>query len=147
MRILSWFGLSSQGDPRGNLKELEMDNNKDHELYGTYFVVTPDMSTDELTAIQDWAKSHRDITLRSMPIADILTTARGNGKAFIGIDETGLLDSKAGIPHYYRRLDFALSPRVCNYRVEPKTVKVNGKYYDKDELAEAIKHLEPKGEC
>ena len=142
-KLLSWLGLStldSKGDTCGNLEDLE----KDHELYGTYFEIPAYMDSSEVLAIQDWIKDHPDLTFKCLPCADILGRARFNGTIRIGIDEKGVVDSSSGIEGHWRKVKLEFRPCVSYYTVEPKTVKIGDKHYDKAEVEELLSQLTPK---
>ncbi|CAL9986683.1 hypothetical protein VPHD260_0181 [Vibrio phage D260] len=121
---------------------------KENDLFGTYIKVTPNHTTAELRAIQDWLKEQDGLTYISMPIADILGKAKRDGVTYVVIDIVGNINTPRG-PYYkphsdFRELTFAIQPRVENHFVAPTTVEVLGKTYDKKELKAALEKLESK---
>lgn len=121
---------------------------KDPDLFGTYIVIEPDDRMCDLIAIQDWVNEHPDLTLKRMPVADIMSLASSAGSALVYIDDHGVVDycgnaSRKGYPGY-RELTIELRPSVAWYKVAPKTIEVLGKRYDLEELQEALIKLEAK---
>ncbi|AUS02898.1 hypothetical protein NVP2275O_317 [Vibrio phage 2.275.O._10N.286.54.E11] len=118
--------------------------NPDNELYGTYVVVRPNMSIDDLVAIQDWVKEHPNLTLVTMPVADILANAKRNGQAHVCIDTIGNVSSDMNPHKEFRELTLHLKPTVYWYNVEPAVIEVLGKKYDKTQLEEALRNIDSK---
>ena len=120
-----------------------MESKKDHELYGTYFKITPDMFTEEIIAIQDWARSHPALTYKTFTISDVLSRSV-NEDVYITIDLGGNFSSNIRPGSTFREITPEFRLRMTGYTVQPKTIQINGKHYDKSEVDSLLSNLKPK---
>lgn len=125
-------------------KPVRLSLRRDHDLYGTYIVIEPDTDLADLIAIQDWVKEHSYLHYDSLPVSDIAGRANREGKAYICIDESGLVFNNNGPHHSWRKLEINLRPYMAWYNVEPKTIEVAGKRYDREEALKVLSTLTPK---
>lgn len=150
-KFFAWMGLCNAADDmtqaeksNGTLEELRMASKKDHELYGTYFVIEPNTSMEKLVGIQDYLREHEHLTFINMRVAELQEKASKNGRAFMCIDEDGKVFAINVLDQHWRKITFTLRPKVSYYSVEPKTVEINGKHYDKSEVEALLATLESK---